>query len=99
MSDVNIVHLNLNYSPTYNKRKIKVMMENKIIKKLSRHMKNKTQNEFLSNNDSMKKNINKSKSVNKSVNESKSIESSNKNSYEHSINNILENQKKKFNGK
>ena len=94
MSDVNIVHLNLNYSPTYNKRKIKVMMENKIIKKLSRHMKNKTQNEFLSNNDSMKKNINKSKSVNKSVNESKSIESSNKNSYEHSINNILENQKK-----
>ena len=93
MSDLNIVHLNLNFTPNYNKNRAKVIMQNKLIKKLARHIKNGTQNEFNCNNDSIKKD------VNKSVNESKSIESSNKNSYEHSINNILENQKKKFNGK
>ena len=86
MSDLNIVHLNLNYTPNYNKNRAKVIMQNKLIKKLARHIKNGTQNEFNCNNDSIKKD------VNKSVNES--IESSNKNSYEYSINNILENKNK-----
>ena len=88
MSDLNIVHLNLNYTPNYNKNRAKVIMQNKLIKKLARHIKNGTQNEFNCNNDSIKKD------VNKSVNES--IESSNKNSYEYSINNILENKNKLF---
>ena len=86
MSDLNIVHLNLNFTPNYNKNRAKVIMQNKLIKKLARHIKNGTQNEFNCNNDSIKKD------VNKSVNES--IESSNKNSYEYSINNILENKNK-----
>ena len=86
MSDVNIVHLNLNYSPNYSKNRAKVIMQNKIIKRIARHIKNGAQNEVINNNDSIKK------YVNKSVGDS--IESSNKNSYEHSINNILENQKK-----